>query len=272
MQAPTRGWVGCVLFVLMIVPCHHIISQEVGGTAITDTTAATDPVIGMRGGMVLGTYPSGTFPNVIIVETGEQTGEIPSSHVDREGKNGYYIGISAVIPLDSRFGLAADVGINSYSLSFRASTIDPDWPANYPNVAHPAVHYKATMGELGVGVQWNVWLRTDPSVRSWMFAGYLKAGGVMGVSTISTNLLVTTTDSTGKETERQGSFQNDVQLQTPFYLNVAGGVRTVLFAPWLELQTEVAARVGVNSFFGSTAPNGCSAHQVIMQLGLGYRL
>ncbi|MCC7438999.1 MAG: hypothetical protein IT211_10950 [Armatimonadetes bacterium] len=271
MQTGRLVWVGWVVLMLMVVPCHNIISQEAGDAAKTDTTAATDPVIGLRGGMLLGTYPSGTFPNVSMVETGEQTGEIPSSHVDREGGRGYYVGIAAVIPFHPRFGLAADVGINSYSLKFRANTVDPSWPANSPNVAHPAVLYRVAMAELGMGVQWNVWLRTDPLVKSWIFAGYLKAGGIIGVSTISTNLIVTTTDSIGKETEHQGKFQSDVQLQTPFYLNLSGGVRTVVFAPWLELQAEVSARLAVNSVSDTTAPNDYSASQVIMQLGLGYR-
>lgn len=255
----------------MILPFHKTLSQESGGSATTDTTAATDPVVAVRGGMVLGAYPSGTFPSVMMAETGEQTGEIPSSHLDREGGRGYSVGLAAVIPFHPQFGLAADVGINSYSLKFRAANVDPGLPPSYPNVAHPAVRYKATVAELGVGLQWNFWLRTDPVVPSWMLAGYLKAGGVMGISTISTSLIVTAADSTGKEADHQGNFQNNVQLQTPLYINVAGGVRTVVFAPWLELQAEVTGRFGVNSLFGSAAPQGCSVHQVLMQIGLGYR-
>jgi len=221
-------------------------------------------VIAAKGGAVL-TMPRGTFPSIIVGESGEGTGDFPGG--DSRTATGYRWGVAMLIPFNKSLGLSLDVGSMLHAADYQATA------------THPALLYRAQTAQLGVGLQGNIYTnpRTFWSSKSGvggegLRAIYLDGGVDIGLATVANRVEVTRTDSVGQQQTTTGSFENNEPFRTPVALRFSAGLRYA-FSPHIELQVESGYSLAFNSVFSSTVlqNNNFTVDHLFVGLGLGYR-
>lgn len=217
-------------------------------------------VIAPKGGVVLSS-PRGTFPSIIVGEGGTGTGDFPSSNA--RTATGYRSNVAFLIPFNQRLGLSIDAGLMQYLVEYQ------------PTATSPALQYHAQTAQLAFGLQGNLYFNAETFHKKrgeGLRAVYLDGGFDIGVASVANRVEVTSTDSTGQQSVRVGSFENNEPLRTPVALRLAAGLRFA-FSPHVELQAEAGYSLALNDLFSSTVlvDNTFTVDHLLVQLGVGYR-